>query len=144
MSAKKGSEKKVSVGDDAEVPVNAIGVKNPLMIKPEQWQRVLDAISSGLTNIDACVVAGIAEDSFYTKLKKDPEYSESVKKAQIQFKFANIQKIRNDQSWQSAAWLLERKFKHEFGKVDTLDIIYPQIKIQVGDKETEDELKKLK
>ena len=36
------------------------------------------------------------------------------------FKTKHIQKIANDGSWQSSAWLLERKFKSEFGK--NLDI----------------------
>lgn len=118
------------------------------MIKPEQWKKVIDAVSSGLTNIDACTVAGIAEDSLYTKIKKDKEFSELLKKAQISFKFSNIQKIKNDGSWQSAAWLLERKFKTEFGREQTIDLTtkgkeLQGVIVQVKNVETKKEIEKL-
>ncbi len=35
-------------------------------------------------------------------------------------KFQNIKKIREDSSWQSAAWLLERQYPGEFGRRENI------------------------
>ena len=37
-------------------------------------------------------------------------------------KLQNIKKIREDGSWQSAAWLLERQYPGEFGRREKVNI----------------------
>jgi len=37
-------------------------------------------------------------------------------------KLQNIKKIREDSSWQSAAWLLERQYPEEFGRIEKVNI----------------------
>lgn len=86
-----------------------------------EWEILLGGIASGLTNRDACTLAGIGESTFYEKQKDDPEFAERVKRALVQFKHERIKKIREDTSWQSSAWLLERKFPEEFGRKDQVD-----------------------
>lgn len=90
------------------------------MIKPEQWQKVLDAIASGLTNADAAIVAGMHQSTLYERIANDAEFSESVKKALIGFKFKHIKQVSDNASWQSSAWMLERKFKDEFAQRNEL------------------------
>ena len=86
------------------------------MIQQQQWENVLKAIASGLNNDDACASAGISRSIFYKKLKDDLDFLDTYKKAKIQFKLTHINKISKANSWQSSAWLLERKFAEEFGK----------------------------
>lgn len=90
------------------------------MIPEEIWQEVLKGIASGLTNRDACARVGVKENSFYFKRKSDPEFDSEVKRALIAFKLKHINVVARDPSWQSSAWLLERKFREEFGRNFTL------------------------
>ena len=94
------------------------------MIVKETWDSLLAFVSQGLTNKDACIAVGISEASLYNKLnsekKEDLEFFESLKKAHIRFKTRHVKNIADAGSgqWQASAWLLERKFKQEFGKVE--------------------------
>jgi len=90
------------------------------MIKESTWQMLLYAISDGLTDKDACLLTGISRESFYKKKREDSDFSDMVKKAQVEFKKKHLDIISNagKNSWQASAWLLERKFKPEFSKSD--------------------------
>ena len=97
------------------------------MVPKEQWDRFLENIKLGLTNKDALKGANIGEATFYKRMKKENEveFRESVKRAQVDFKLKHLKNISKagDTQWQASAWILERKFKEEFGKVDfTKDI----------------------
>ena len=86
----------------------------------EQKKRVLDGLATGLTIVDSCTYAGIGETTFYDLVKRDPKFSEDVQKAKIALKAKALQKITKagEKSWQAYAWILERKFKQEFGKME--------------------------
>lgn len=114
------------------------------MIQQEQWDSFIKRIKSGLTNRDALLSVGISEETLYKRLRiknpneKEKAFIELVKKAQIEFKLKHIENIskKGDEQWQASAWLLERKFKKEFGKYEI---------VVEGDKEylqNEDELLK--
>lgn len=97
-------------------------------INAQQWQQILGAIASGLTNDDACLSAGVGRSVFYEKKKNDLDFADNCKKAEIQFKLTHVQKIAKDSSWQASAWLLERKFKGEFGKLDNINVNFDPIR----------------
>ena len=80
---------------------------------PEIVNDLCNLIKEGLTDKDASGSVGINPDTFYTWLKK-PEFYEAIKKAEALSKASLVQKIRKDPSWQSAAWLLERRFRDEY------------------------------
>ena len=88
----------------------------------ELSKKICAFIASGATNEDACKLTGIGESSFYDWIKRFPEFSEAVKKASVDFKRAHILKIAMDESWQSSAWLLERRFPEEYGKRIPLEL----------------------
>jgi len=86
-------------------------------------------ISSGLSARDAAVLSGIGESTYYdwqrekeSDGKQNPSYHvefvEAIKKADILRKQRLIEAIRQDRSWQSKAWLLERLYKDEFSVVN--------------------------
>lgn len=79
-------------------------------------QQICAYIASGATNEDACRLVGIAESSFYGWIKRYPEFSQSIKRATVQFKRTHLSKIASDESWQASAWLLERRFPDEYGR----------------------------
>lgn len=98
--------------------------------KPKAIEAVLNAISMGMTDSFACDYGGIAQSSFYEYLARAEqdfaeskttiytEFSEKVKKARADFQMkhlVNITKASEEGTWQSSAWLLERRFRKEFG-----------------------------
>ena len=88
------------------------------MIKEKTWNEILDVISGGMTDKDACLYSGISRQSFYKKIREESDFSDMVKKAQVEFKKKHLEIIADagERSWQASAWLLERKFKPEFSR----------------------------
>ena len=78
----------------------------------------INALSEGVGRVAACKTADIGYQTFLDWMEAKPEFSEMVKKAEIQGSDRNkdICKIRilEDKSWQSAAWWLERNYPEEF------------------------------
>ena len=81
---------------------------------------IFNAISEGLTQRDAAALAGISEDTLSLWKRRDSDFSEQIRKKQIECKRGHIQNIRKagERSWQASAWWLERKYKEEFGRQD--------------------------
>ena len=100
------------------------------MILKEQWEAALQAISSGMTKKDAIALSGISEAAFYARQKEDVEFLELVKKAEISFKLRHLHNIEkhSQENWSASAWLLERKFKQEFGKEHKVEHTFNPIK----------------
>jgi len=108
--------------------------------------KITEAITTGASIDMACDYAGIHHSSYYNKqnwlneklgkdwqsylfenddymdsdldgeVKQALEFFEDIKKAIATCKVSLMEKIKNDDSWQSKAWLLERRFPDEFGK----------------------------
>lgn len=106
----------------------------PIKLTEKLIKEVCTYIENGLSNIDACRMAGMSESAFYeyqqrgkNPEEKNPifeEFVESIKKALIKFKLYHLQKIRiagDSGTWQASAWLMERKFKEEFGRFEKVE-----------------------
>lgn len=83
----------------------------------EVTEEICKFIKGGAFNKDAATMAGIHEDTFYEWMKK-PEFSESIKKAEAERKVGLINRIvaASKDTWQAAAWYLERVYHDEFSK----------------------------
>ncbi len=101
------------------------------LLYSESKDRLLDAITKGLTINDACEYAGISEQTYYNWLNKEVssikneedkkkylEFLESLKKAQSECQMYCLDFIMKDKSWQSKAWVLERRFPDRWAKKD--------------------------
>ncbi len=80
---------------------------------------LIEALKLGATNVLACQYAGIAETTFYDWLAENAEFSASIEKARSYAAIdalRTIQKARREGQWQSAAWLLERRYPQEYGR----------------------------
>jgi hypothetical protein len=55
-------------------------------------------------------------DTFANWLRRFPEFSAAVKAAEADAELAMVQRVRTaaDESWQAAAWWLERKMKQDW------------------------------
>jgi hypothetical protein len=95
-------------------------------LTPELIKEFCSYVANGLTNKDACMLCDIDESTFYGWINKEArgglyvELIKSIKKAEGKFKAFHLQNVTKagKTSWQASAWMLERKFKREFGRFD--------------------------
>lgn len=94
--------------------------------KKEVVDRIIETLQNGDGRVAACENAGISYETFTVWMREKPEFSESVKKAEEtgmdRIMDVQIRKILSNDSWQSAAWWLERNYPERFGKRDSHDL----------------------
>jgi len=86
---------------------------------PETVAKIVQAIKLGATYELAAGYAGISESLFYEWLKGKPEFLEALKGAEgtgAMIWLAKIEQAASDGNWQAAAWKLERRYPHMYGR----------------------------
>ncbi len=86
---------------------------------PELVEQIVRLIETGTYAVEACMVVGISEETYYTWLRTKPELSESIKKARakaISVRLMRIDKAGREGHWQADAWWLERVDRKRFGR----------------------------
>ena len=86
---------------------------------PELVEQIIRLIEAGTYAVEACMVVGISEETYYKWLRTKPELSESIKKARakaISVRLMRIDKAGRDGYWQADAWGLERVARDRFGR----------------------------
>jgi len=104
----------------------------------EITKEICGHVENGNTQKDAAQLSGICEDTFYEWMKKT-EFSESIKKAESICKNNMIKIIQKEakQTWQAAAWWLERRYKNEYSLKQELEHS-GNVSFDVGYEESED------
>jgi len=98
----------------------------PTKLTPEIQKVIVDAISAGGFIETAVTLAGVSKDTFYQWLKRGNreksgiyrDFTDSIKKALATAEthyMALIGRAAKTQ-WQAAAWMLERRFRHNWAK----------------------------
>lgn len=86
---------------------------------PERVEIIRQAIELGTTYRLAAQAAGINESTFKTWKREYPEFEEIVTiaegKAAMRW-LARIEQAAADGVWQAAAWKLERRYPHSYGR----------------------------
>ena len=87
----------------------------------EITEEICKYLRAGNSQKDSAILSGITEETFYDWQRPEsdqyhPEFSESLKKAELECKARNIALIQKaaEKSWQAAAWSLERKYNNEY------------------------------
>lgn len=77
----------------------------------------MEATRKGLTRKVAARVAGISPTTLYKYLREDAEFAQRVKSAQADGEESLVDLIREHaaDTWQAAAWLLERRYPDRYG-----------------------------
>lgn len=86
---------------------------------PDVVKRITDAIRLGATYELACNYGGISHETFHQWRNNKPEFSDAIKEAEgtaVVKWLALIDKAATEGSWQAAAWKLERRYPHDYGK----------------------------
>lgn len=122
VNAIKNPAKQVSV-PSSPTPRRAGG--RPTKYTPENVELILDAIRTGAPFTHACRYGGISFETFNEWRKQYSEFSEQVKEAEgeaVKGWLDQIETAAKNGSWQAAAWKLERRYPHEFGRRDRMPI----------------------
>ncbi len=80
-------------------------------------KQIEGMLSLGVSNKSCAEAVGIPETTFYAWMKK-PKFSKRIKKAKSlgQVKLLKVIDNATKETWQAAAWKLERIWPKEFGK----------------------------
>lgn len=86
---------------------------------PEVVQRIVQAIGLGATYDLAAKYGGVSIDTFNVWRDSKSEFSDALKEAEgraVVGWLAKIEKAATDGNWQAAAWKLERRYPHDYGR----------------------------
>lgn len=104
----------------------------PCKLTPEVRKKVCAALAAGNTRECAAGLAGVGAATLYSWLAQGRkvgrgrfwEFLEAVKKAEAEAEARCVRVVREamPESWQAAAWWLERRRKKRFGKAATVEV----------------------
>jgi hypothetical protein len=104
----------------------------PTKYTPETVKAITDAIKLGLSNVDACAIAGISADTYTNWKDRYSAFSDAITKAHAEAKENRLKRIlaagmrvedgKLKGSWQADAWFLERRYPDEFSQQMTLKL----------------------
>lgn len=96
----------------------------PSKYTQELIDRICYSLSQGNTRTTAATCAGISMETFAVYVREFPEFSDAIKRAEEQAveHYVNVIHAASGQTWQAAAWYLERRRPADFSKQDRVDI----------------------
>jgi transposase len=111
----------------------------PTKLTPEVQDKIVAALRAGNYQETAAMYAGVEARTFYRWMERGEsdgtedeiyrQFRQAVEKAKADAEvrdIALIDKAAHDGSWQAAAWKLERKFPHKWGRVNRTEISGPE------------------
>ena len=94
---------------------------NKIKINDKTLEEVEKYSKMGLLDKDIASLLGYSYQHFSECIKRIPEISEALEKGRVknkEFLLSRILKAVSDGTWTAAAWILERKYPEEYGKID--------------------------
>jgi hypothetical protein len=88
------------------------------LLNAQLQRKICALLMQGHTVSAVCGAVGIGERTFYDWLEKHPHFSQATTRAIGQSKVALFDKVRLSDDWRAQAFLLERRWPGEFGKVE--------------------------
>jgi len=91
----------------------------PTRYTPERVAKILQAIRVGATQRAAAAYAGIDDSTVMRWKHKYPSLATAINEAEgaaMVGWLAKIEAAANEGAWQAAAWKLERRYPHEYGR----------------------------
>jgi hypothetical protein len=85
-------------------------------------RRICALLSQGHTTATVSAMVSIGERTFYEWCEKHPQFSQATTCAIGKSKIALVNKLRRSDDWRASAFLLERRFPSEFGRVAERDL----------------------
>jgi len=87
-------------------------------------QALCAVLSGGATRRAACAHVGIDHSQFYRWLQRSATFRDAIQKAEsdAELRFTTIVAQAATETWQAAAWWLERRRPDDFGRRDRLEL----------------------
>lgn len=145
-SAKPHSARPEKLGGVEVVPAEKLPRGRPTILSQEKQKTICDLVALGNNIEDAVILAEVSKQTFYNwvhrgqleldRLERNPDteinpdeaiyadFVDSLQRAKRQAKSRNIaaiQKAVNNGSFRAAQWWLERRYPHEFGKIQRVE-----------------------
>jgi hypothetical protein len=79
--------------------------------------KICKLLTQGHTIATVCGSVGIAERTYFTWCEKHLHFSQATTRAIEQSKIVLVEKLRRADDWRAWAFLLERRFPGEYGRV---------------------------
>ena len=105
---------------------------------------------SGMKNKDIAACIGVSERNFYRwvnepKTENQRQFGQALKNAEAAFKTSMRMKIiqASNDSWQAAAWMLERLYPDEYGKKVVDQRVTGKVEVSGIDPKVRDEMDRL-
>jgi hypothetical protein len=88
----------------------------PTKYSAELAEALCAWIRKGTSYVDACSIEGVSYNSLNGWRKEHPEFDVDIKRAEAMCKQDKIDIIfkASEETWQAAAWWLERKHRNEY------------------------------
>lgn len=100
----------------------------PTKLTPQVQKRICDLLAAGNTRRAAAECAGITDRTLYAWLQRGEvaksgpflQFLRAVEKAEAEAEAVSVLTIRQAarESWQAAAWWLERRRPHDWGRIE--------------------------
>jgi|SRR6516165_3985687 len=97
------------------------GGRKTLLTKPLQ-RKIERFLAQGHSIKTVAAMAGPGERTFYEWCEKHPQFSQAATRALARSKIALVNKVRLADDWRGAAFLLERRWPDEYGRVEVREI----------------------
>lgn len=96
----------------------------PEILNDALMLQICECIATGLSVLSACAYCNISRESYYHWKKLGKEKPDSIyglflaniKQADVQGEIRLLTDIQRDASWQSKAWILERRWPKKWGR----------------------------
>jgi transposase len=106
----------------------------PTKYSPAVARKICKAVAGGCSREAAANLSGVSASALYEWQRQNPDFAESLARADAQFEKSSIAAIRRAgrqaRNWPANAWLLERKFPQRYARVDR-HLIQSQSEIKV-------------
>lgn len=95
----------------------------PTKYTPARIRTVIQYIRAGNYVETAALAAGIGVSTLHEWRAKHPDFAEAIQSARAIAEQRNVLLIQNaaSESWQAAAWWLERSFPQKYGRHDRIE-----------------------
>jgi transposase len=96
------------------------GMGRPSKLTEDRKSAIIDSLRAGNYLETAAAGAGVHRDTLNEWRKQFPDFSDAVEKARAEAEEQHVAVIRAAarDSWQAAAWWLERSYPHRWGRRD--------------------------
>ena len=107
------------------------GGRKTLLTNPLQ-RKIERLLAQGHSIATVCQTVAIGERTYYQWCERNPQFAQATTCAIGKSKISLVNKLRLSDDWRAAAFLLERRFPGEYGRIDARPLPKPEEKKKIN------------